>query len=62
MQDNPNPDDLNPDEMDDAELLLLRTRLRLQIVRNPGNVSPELSERYWALNDEVDRRARGEWS
>lgn len=63
MQDNPNHDDeLNPDEMDDLELLLFRTRLRLEIARDPGNVSAELSSRYRALNDEVTKRARGEWS
>jgi hypothetical protein len=63
MQDNPNPDDdLDPDEMDDMELLLFRTRLRMEIARNPANVSPELSSRYRALNEEVDRRRRGEWS
>ena len=62
MQDNPNPDDLTPDEMDDAELLLFRTRLRLQIASDPANVSPELTERYRALNNEVTKRARGEWS
>jgi hypothetical protein len=56
------PDETDPGELDDIELLLFRTRLRLEIVRNPGNVSPELRERYFALNVEVDRRARGEWS
>jgi len=56
------PDDLNPDEMDDAELLIFRTQVRLEILRNHGNVSPELTERYWALNDEVTKRTRGEWS
>lgn len=62
MQDDLNPDDLNPDEMDDLELLLFRTRLRLEIARNPGCVSPEMTSRYRALNDEITKRARGEWS
>lgn len=62
MQDNVNPDDLTPDEMDDLELLLFRTRLRMQIANDPANVSPELTERYRALNNEVTKRARGEWS
>jgi hypothetical protein len=58
-----NPDDeLNPDEYDDLQLLLIRTRLRMEIARDPGNVSPELSSRYRALNDEVTKRAKGEWS
>jgi hypothetical protein len=62
MQDDPNPDELNPDELDGLELLLFRTRLRLEIARNPGNVSPEMTSRYRALNDEVTKRAKGEWS
>jgi hypothetical protein len=63
MQDDTNPDgELNPDEMDDLELLLFRTRLRMEIARDPGNVSPEMTSRYRALNDEVTKRARGEWS
>ncbi|HEY1664308.1 MAG TPA: hypothetical protein VGG54_01325 [Trebonia sp.] len=63
MQDDDlDPSDLNPDEMDDLELLLFRTRLRLEIARGPGNVSPEMTSRYRALNDEVTKRARGEWS
>jgi hypothetical protein len=62
MQDDPNPDELNPDELDDLELLLFHTRLRLEIARNPGNVSPEMTSRYRALNDEVTKRAKGEWS
>jgi hypothetical protein len=53
---------LSPDELDDVELLLFRTRLRMEIVNNPGNVSPELSDRYRQLNDEVTKRAKGEWS
>jgi hypothetical protein len=61
--DDPNPDDeLKPNEMDDLELLLFRTRLRMEIARDPGNVSPEVTSRYRALNDEVTKRARGEWS
>jgi hypothetical protein len=55
-------DELNPDEYDDLELLLIRTRLRLEIARDPGNVSPEVTSRYRALNDEVTKRAKGEWS
>jgi len=62
MQDDMNPDDLSPAECDDAELILIRTRLRMQIARNLGNVSPELTERYRAFNEEVDKRRRGEWS
>jgi hypothetical protein len=55
-------DAMAPAEMDDLELLLSRTKLRNQIARDPQNVSPELSRRYRALNDEVDMRARGCWS
>jgi hypothetical protein len=68
MQDDTNPDDdqdpshMEPREMDDVELLIFRTQIRLQIARNLGNVSPELTSRYRAFNDEVRRRIRGEWS
>lgn len=63
MQDNPNPDEeIAPDEMDDAELLLFRTRLRMRIANDSANVSPELTARYRALNNEIDKRRRGEWS
>jgi hypothetical protein len=62
MQDDMNPDDMAPDELNDVELLLYRQLLRVQIVNDPANVSPELSSRYRAFNEEVDRRRRGEWS
>jgi hypothetical protein len=68
MRDDANPDDdqdpshMEPREMDDLELLLFRTRLRMEIARDPGNVSPEVTSRYRALYDEVTKRARGEWS
>jgi hypothetical protein len=72
-QDAPNPDELEPDELepdelepaelDDAEILLVRMRLRAEIVNTTkDNVSPELTARYHALNDEITRRAREQWS
>ena len=56
------PGEMDPGEMDDVELLIFRTQVRLEIVRNRGNVLPEVRERYFALNTEIDRRLRGEWS
>lgn len=63
MQDDDlNPENLNPDQMDDVELLIFRTQIRLQIAHDPANVAPELSDRYRKLNDEVTKRIRGIWS
>jgi hypothetical protein len=62
QNDDLNPENLSPDQMDDAELLIFRSLLRQQIAHDPANVAPELSDRYRRLNDEVTKRIRGIWS
>jgi hypothetical protein len=61
MADDDTSPELTPGEMDDVQLLIFRTMIRNEIAYSAGNVSPELSERYAALNDEVTKRIRG-WS
>jgi hypothetical protein len=67
MQDEPlNLDNLKPEELDDAELLLLRTKIRAELYQavmyDSANISPELTSRYRALNAEVAKRTREAWS
>jgi hypothetical protein len=48
--------------LDDVAFLAERRRVRGLIESEPdGGSSPELTERYWQLNAEFDRRARAAW-
>lgn len=48
--------------LDDVEFLAERGRVRDLIESGPdGDLSPELTARYWQLNAEFDRRARAAW-
>ena len=48
--------------LDDVAFLAERGRVRDLIESGPdGGQSPELTERYWQLNAEFDRRARAAW-
>jgi hypothetical protein len=67
MQDNPNPDQLRdevaPAGLDDVELVIFTSMLRQQIAMTAkDSVTPELSARYRVLNEELQRRLRGQWS
>jgi hypothetical protein len=49
--------------MDDPAFLAERRRVRSELEHTPeGAVSPELSARYEALNEEFIRRARIAWN
>jgi hypothetical protein len=48
--------------MDDPALIAERRRIREALEHTPPcEVSPELRERWWRLDDEFVRRARAAW-
>lgn len=48
--------------MDDPALIAERRRVREALERTPPcEISPELRERWWRVDDEFVRRARAAW-
>jgi hypothetical protein len=64
MDDTPqSTENLPAAELDDVELLLSRTRLRLLIARTaPAERPRELTARYQELKNEVLKRQHAQWS